>query len=283
MAELERLVGSAVRMMDNAIDVSRFPAAAAAGRGQGQAPHRAGGDGLGRRADLLQGPIRLAAEHRTDPRLAGGDQPRRLSRQRGTAREKGAFPLFDRDAYLARPHIQALPSDIFQGIAQYGIRNALLTSIAPTGTISLLAGNVSSGIEPVFAYQYNRKILLPDGSRREEQVEDHAVRQFRARFGDAALPIISSMPRRSNPPTIWRCRPRPSPSLTAPSPRPSTSRPPFPSTPSSRSMSRPIATAARAAPPTGPMTSPARCCPWKNPRSRRPRRRRQKRGAELST
>ena len=110
--------------------------------------------------------------------------PRRRWRE-----EKGAFPLFDRDAYLARPHIQALPPDIRDAIAAHGIRNALLTSIAPTGTISLFADNVSSGIEPVFAFSYSRKVLQPDGSKREETVEDYALRKFRVRFGaDAALP-----------------------------------------------------------------------------------------------
>jgi ribonucleoside-diphosphate reductase alpha chain len=80
------------------------------------------------------------------------------------------------------PEVQAL-------IAQKGIRNALLTSIAPTGTISLLADNVSSGVEPVFAHAFTRKVLQPDGSRREELVEDYAVRLYRARFGaEAVLP-----------------------------------------------------------------------------------------------
>jgi ribonucleoside-diphosphate reductase alpha chain len=91
--------------------------------------------------------------------------------------------------YLARPHIQALPPDIYNAIAAHGIRNALLTSIAPTGTISLFADNVSSGIEPVFAFSYKRKVLQPDGSRREEIVSDYAVRLFQQKFGaDAALP-----------------------------------------------------------------------------------------------
>jgi ribonucleoside-diphosphate reductase alpha chain len=105
------------------------------------------------------------------------------------AEAKGSFPLFDRQAYLAAGHVRDLPQGIRAGIAGSGIRNALLTSIAPTGTISLFAGNVSSGIEPIFSLAYRRKVLQPDGSHREEPVEDYAVRLFRRLFGpDAALP-----------------------------------------------------------------------------------------------
>jgi ribonucleoside-diphosphate reductase alpha chain len=82
-----------------------------------------------------------------------------------------------------------VPQELRNGIAAYGIRNALLTSIAPTGTISLFAGNVSSGIEPVFSYTYGRKLLMPDGTHREEIVADHAWRKYRELFGDdASLP-----------------------------------------------------------------------------------------------
>ncbi|HEY0266606.1 MAG TPA: adenosylcobalamin-dependent ribonucleoside-diphosphate reductase, partial [Rhizomicrobium sp.] len=187
--ELEKLTATAVRMMDNAIDVSRFPLEAQAAEARAKRRIGLGVTGL---ADALifckvkygslESLILIRTWLETINRAA-------YRASVALAQEKGAFPLFDRDAYLARPHIQALPPDIFNAIAQHGIRNALLTSIAPTGTISLFAGNVSSGIEPVFAFSYQRKVLQPDGSRREETVSDYAVRLFHETFGeDAALP-----------------------------------------------------------------------------------------------
>jgi ribonucleoside-diphosphate reductase alpha chain len=104
----------------------------------------------------------------------------------GLAAEKGAFPLYDRDAYLAGETVQELEKDVKEAIAAHGIRNALLTSVAPTGTISLLADNVSSGVEPVFSYSYTRQVLMPDGTRREEEVSDYAYRLYRRTFGEAA-------------------------------------------------------------------------------------------------
>lgn len=184
--ELNRLVTIAVRMMDNAIDVSRF--ALDAQRQEAIAKRRIG-LGVTGLADALifcktrygsPESVTLIREWLSALRNAAYRASAAL------AREKGAFPLFDRDAYLARPHIQALPPDIFQAIASHGIRNGLLTSIAPTGTISLFADNVSSGVEPVFALSYSRKVLQPDGSKIEEQVEDYALRKFRVRFGAGA-------------------------------------------------------------------------------------------------
>ena len=80
------------------------------------------------------------------------------------AREKGAFPLYDAERFLAAPSVQRLPEEVRQAIARHGMRNGLVTSIAPTGTISLLAGNVSSGIEPVFDFRYERRVLERDGT-----------------------------------------------------------------------------------------------------------------------
>lgn len=93
------------------------------------------------------------------------------------AAEKGAFPLFDREKFLDGNFVKRLDPDVRDLIAKHGIRNSHLTSIAPTGTISLCADNVSSGIEPVFMPQYERTIQTADGPRKEI-VQDYGVRVF---------------------------------------------------------------------------------------------------------
>ena len=92
------------------------------------------------------------------------------------AKEKGPFPLFDPELYLQGNFIKRLPDDIKELISKYGIRNSHLTSIAPTGTISLTADNISSGIEPPFLLEYERTIQTYDGPR-IEKVLDNAFRK----------------------------------------------------------------------------------------------------------
>ncbi|MGW8177209.1 MAG: adenosylcobalamin-dependent ribonucleoside-diphosphate reductase [bacterium] len=93
------------------------------------------------------------------------------------AEEKGVFPAYDPYQYLSSPFIQKLPPDLFDRIKKHGLRNSHLTSIAPTGTISLTADNVSSGIEPVFEYRSRRTINLPSGPM-EAEVEDYAYARW---------------------------------------------------------------------------------------------------------
>ncbi len=188
MAALERLVGTAVRMMDDVIDVSRFPLRQQAEEAKAKRRIGLGVTGL---ADALAmvglryGAPEAAAE--TARWMKAIQRAAYLASTR-LAAEKGPFPLFDRDKYLATETVAALDEDVRAEIRAHGVRNALLTSIAPTGTISLLAGNVSSGIEPIFALSYTRKVLQPDGGRTEELVEDFAVREWRRLHGDAELP-----------------------------------------------------------------------------------------------
>jgi ribonucleoside-diphosphate reductase alpha chain len=92
------------------------------------------------------------------------------------AKEKGPFPLFDQEL-LESGFAKTLPSAIRKGIREFGLRNSHLLSVAPTGTISLSADNVSSGIEPVFSHFYERTIQTFDGPR-VELIEDYGVREF---------------------------------------------------------------------------------------------------------
>jgi ribonucleoside-diphosphate reductase alpha chain len=183
---LASLTATAVRFLDDVIDVSNYPLPAQ--RKEAKAKRRIG-LGITGLADAL---ILLGVGYGTPEalRLAegwmAGIQASAYRASAELAREKGAFPLFDADAFLAAPNVQAQPAEVRASIARHGMRNGLVTSIAPTGTISLLAGNVSSGIEPVFDFRYERRVLARDGSAHTEPVEDFAHALFRAEFGPSA-------------------------------------------------------------------------------------------------
>ncbi|MDG4647262.1 adenosylcobalamin-dependent ribonucleoside-diphosphate reductase [Roseibacterium sp. SDUM158017] len=186
--ELSDLVGTAIRMMDNVVDASRFPLEAQAQEAQAKRRIGLGVTGL---ADALA----MTGLRYGSPEAVArtGDWMRLIANAAYRASaliagEKGAFPLYDAEAYANAPMIRRLDPEVRALIAEHGLRNALLTSVAPTGTISLFAGNVSSGIEPVFATSYTRKVMQPDGSRTEEEVVDYAVQMWRDLHGDADLP-----------------------------------------------------------------------------------------------
>ncbi|MDB2406979.1 adenosylcobalamin-dependent ribonucleoside-diphosphate reductase [Jannaschia sp.] len=185
---LEELTGTAIRMMDNVVDASRFPLPQQAEEARAKRRIGLGVTGL---ADALAmcgltygTPEAVEATRRWLSTIANAA----YFTSARLAAEKGAFPLYDREAILTAPMVRKLAPDVQAAIAETGLRNALLTSIAPTGTISLLAGNVSSGIEPIFATEYTRKVLQPDGTRTEEVVQDYAIAVWRTLHGDAPLP-----------------------------------------------------------------------------------------------
>ncbi|MAN63502.1 MAG: ribonucleoside-diphosphate reductase, adenosylcobalamin-dependent [Parvibaculum sp.] len=189
LAELEGLVRTAVRAMDNVIDISRFPLPQQ--EHEAKAKRRIGLGVTGLADALVMCGERYGSDESLELIETWMQALQRAAYLASTdlAAEKGAFPLFDKEAFLAGETVKHLDADMRAAIEEKGIRNALLTSIAPTGTISLFAGNVSSGIEPIFALDYTRKVLMPDGSRKEEKVVDYAVAQYREKFGeDAALP-----------------------------------------------------------------------------------------------
>ena len=185
--ELGALTRTAVRLLDNVIDISRYPLEVQEREAKGKRRLGLGVTGLAnalafcgaaygeaRAADLTRrwlGIIKREA-YRTSARLAA---------------EKGAFPLYQ-GSMLDRPNLASLDGETRDLIRAHGLRNGCLTSIAPTGTTSILAGNVSSGVEPVFAYAYSRKVRQPDGSSREEAVEDFALTTWKRLNGDAPPP-----------------------------------------------------------------------------------------------
>ena len=188
VSQLEDLVSTAVRMMDNVIEVSQFPLEAQKLEAKNKRRIGLGVTGL---ADAL---LMVGLRYGSDEAVKKTEKwMKTIARSAynasiNLAEEKGAFPLFDPEKFIVSGKMIQMDEDVKQAVHKFGIRNALLTSIAPTGTISLYAGNVSSGIEPVFAYSYTRKVLQNDGSHVEEEVVDYAVQLWRDKFGNAPFP-----------------------------------------------------------------------------------------------
>jgi len=174
LAAIRDTASVATRFLDNIIDCSRFPLQAQEEQARGSRRIGLGVTGL---ADALI--------------MAGLHYDSDVARQQaaavmatichaayrcsvGLAAEKGVFPFLERQAYLGSRFLQSLPQDIVGQIAQKGIRNSHLTAIAPTGTISLLAGNISSGIEPVFDFKLTRPVLDRHSEYRKFRLEDYA-------------------------------------------------------------------------------------------------------------
>ncbi len=180
---LKSLTATAVRFLDDVIDISNYPLPEQ--RKEAKAKRRIGLGVTGLADALILSGVRYGSPQSVA--FAKGwmaaIEVAAYGASAEIAREKGAFPLYDAEHILAVPGIQRLPTDVREAIARHGIRNGLLTSIAPTGTISLLAGNVSSGIEPVFDFSYQRRLLERDGSARTETVEDYAHALYRQMFG----------------------------------------------------------------------------------------------------
>ena len=176
---LQTTVAIAVRMMDNVVDVSKYPLPQQEQEAKNKRRIGLGVTGL---ADAL---ALAGLVYGSDEAVEWTDKIMKMvsvsayQASIDLAKEKGPFPLFDANKFLATKNMRGMPKHIRSQIREHGIRNALLTSIAPTGTISLYAGNVSSGIEPIFALSYERKVMQKDGSKITEIVEDYAVTKWK--------------------------------------------------------------------------------------------------------
>jgi len=197
---IRSLTAVAVRMLDNVIDASNYPLPQQEAQARGARRIGLGITGL---ADAL---IMLGLHY---GELAGREKGSEIVRtvchsayraSIDLAREKGPFPTLERDAYLAAPFIRRLPEALRASIRRHGIRNSHLISIAPTGTVSLLANNISSGIEPVFAFRHHRTLRSASGERVCVAIEDWAFRQWRDRGGDPDRPPASFVEATALPP-----------------------------------------------------------------------------------
>jgi ribonucleoside-diphosphate reductase alpha chain len=181
-----KVVRPSVRMLDNVLDASVWPLPQQQEEAKAKRRIGLGFTGLG---DAL---IMLGLRYDTEParlmaaKIAQSMRDEAYGASVELAREKGTFPLFDAESYLAAPRFASRLSEKLKGdIRQHGLRNSHLLSIAPTGTISLaFADNASNGIEPPYSWTYQRKKREADGSQKTYDVEDHAWRLYRHLGGD---------------------------------------------------------------------------------------------------
>ncbi len=186
-AALKVVAGIATRFLDDVHDISLFPLKA---QEKAVRASRRIGLGITGLADML---LMLGLRYGSQASLDLTREIMSTIRDTAyltsfeTAREKGAFPAFDKIRFGASPFVLTLPHELQDAIAEHGIRNSHLLAVAPTGAISLLANNVSSGIEPIFAARATRGVRGADGRTVTFEVEDAAVSQYRRLHGGQAV------------------------------------------------------------------------------------------------
>ncbi len=182
----EQVVATQVRALDNVLDVTYWPLQQQRDESAAKRRIGVGFTGMGNALAMLC--LRYDAPEGRAMAAQIAERMRNAAYRASVAlaQEKGVFPQFDADGYLAPGTFASrLPADIQAAIRQHGIRNSHLLSVAPTGTVSLaFADNASNGIEPPFSWTYTRRKREADGSKSEYQVEDHAWRLYRQLGGD---------------------------------------------------------------------------------------------------
>lgn len=181
-----RLAATAVRMLDNVLDVSVWPLTRQRDEARDKRRIGLGFTGLGDALVMLNLRYDTAAARDAARRIAQVMRDAAYGASVDLAAERGAFPLFNAELYLGRGTFASrLPAPLKARIAATGIRNSHLLSIAPAGTISIaFADNSSNGIEPAYGWTYRRRRRTPDGGFTEHPVEDHAWRLYRHLKGE---------------------------------------------------------------------------------------------------
>ncbi len=180
-----------VRALDNVLDVTFWPLPQQRDEAMAKRRIGVGFTGMGNTLAMLCVRYDQPEGRALAARIAASMRDAAYAASVELAREKGAFPKFDANGFLAEGTFASrLPDALKAAIRAHGLRNSHLLSIAPTGTVSLaFADNASNGIEPPFSWMYKRKKRESDGSTSEYAVEDHAWRLYRTLGGDVnALP-----------------------------------------------------------------------------------------------
>ncbi|MDX4952215.1 adenosylcobalamin-dependent ribonucleoside-diphosphate reductase [Delftia acidovorans] len=182
----ERAVAVQVRALDNVLELTWWPLPQQREESEAKRRIGVGFTGMGNALAMLRLRYDAPEGRAMAARIAERMRDAAYGASVELAREKGAFPKFDADGYLAEGTFASrLPDALRQRIRTHGIRNSHLLSIAPTGTVSLaFADNASNGIEPPFSWTYKRKKRTADGGSAEYAVEDHAWRLYRSLGGD---------------------------------------------------------------------------------------------------
>lgn len=184
--DLERVASiatQATRFLDNVIGISDYPLPKQAAEARGTRRIGLGITGL---ADAL---VLLGLDYGSDAARALASEVMRVVRDAAyrtsidLAREKGPFPYFEPEAYLDGAYVAELPAELRDGIARHGIRNSHLLAIAPAGSISLVANNISSGIEPIYAAVVERGVREPGGELSRHRVPDYAYWRWQETTG----------------------------------------------------------------------------------------------------
>ncbi len=187
--ELRKTVTVAVRLLDNVIDVSPYPLEAQERRAHATRRIGLGVTGLADALAMLGLHYDSAAARTAAGAIMETICVAAYRASAALAREKGPFPRFDPERYTAAPFIRRLPDDLRAAIAAGGIRNSHLLAIAPTGTISLLAGNISSGIEPIYRLEHQRRMRIGGGDDScTRRLRDYAYGLWRRTRPDQPVP-----------------------------------------------------------------------------------------------
>lgn len=196
MEELEKTVRTGVRILDSVVEISNFPLDAQKKEALFKRRQGLGVTGL---ADILfmlgykygsEDAVAFTDNLMADIAIWAYEESIQMAKEMGPA--PCLIPLSAREKFIESGFMKRMPEYIKDDILKVGIRNSHLLSVAPTGTISMYAGNVSSGGEPIFAPKYQRKVTNNDGTKRTETVYDYAVLKFEEHFGE-----------NDNPDAIW--------------------------------------------------------------------------------